>query len=250
MRENTARILSFGLSDVGKKRANNEDAYLLDDEQNLYIVADGMGGHQAGEIASSLAVKTIYETLRARSGEAPVHEALPRAVKLASATIFHAAQEKPDLHGMGTTVTGLSFEHDRADPIMACLAHVGDSRAYLLRGEQIEQLSSDHTWVAEQVREGLITPAQAARSPFRHVIARSVGFEEDVDVDTRIFPVREGDILVLCSDGLSNLLSPEEIQDTVLEGFLRDGPRRLVKLANERGGDDNITVLVVYVNAV
>jgi protein phosphatase len=244
MKENTARILSFGLTDVGKKRSHNEDSYLLDDEHQLYIVADGMGGHQAGEIASSLAVQTIYEQLKSNRYELPPAELLPHAVREASATIYHAARESPDLQGMGTTVTSLTFEEH-----LAHLAHVGDSRAYLLRGDRIEQLSKDHTWVAEQVRRGLITQDQAARSPFRHVIARSVGSEEDCEVDTMPVPVDEGDIILLCSDGLSNLISPEEIRDVVRDGFLRDAPQRLVRMANDRGGDDNITVLLLYVNA-
>jgi protein phosphatase len=244
MKENTARILSFGLTDVGKKRSHNEDSYLLDDEHQLYIVADGMGGHQAGEVASSLAVQTIYEQLTSKKDELPPEELLPRAVKQASATIYHAAQESPDLQGMGTTVTSLTFEEH-----LAHLAHVGDSRAYLIRGDRIEQLSNDHTWVAEQVRMGLITEEQAARSPFRHIVARSVGFEEDCEVDSRPVPVDEGDIIILCSDGLSNLISPQEIRDIVRDGFLREAPQRLVRLANDRGGDDNITVLLLYINA-
>jgi len=248
-------ILSYGLTDVGKKRSHNEDAYLVDDEYRVYVVADGMGGHAGGEVASSLAVKTIFEDVKRRRAalveeerqtppnEHPAMRLLQEAVKHACSTIYHIGQHEPELHGMGTTVTGITFVDD-----YAFLAHVGDSRAYLIRGDKIEQLSVDHTWVHEQVRAGLIDEAQAKKSPLRHYIARSVGFEADVDVDARVIEVREGDIYVLASDGLTNLISQEEIVKVVHDGFLREASRRLVQLANQRGGDDNITVIVLYVN--
>jgi PPM family protein phosphatase len=248
-------ILAFGLSDTGKKRSHNEDAYLVDDEYRVYVVADGMGGHVGGEVASSLAVKTIYEDVKRRRreiveleratppNEHPAMRVLQEAVKHACSTIYHKGQVEPELNGMGTTVTGLTFVDD-----VALLAHVGDSRAYLIRGNRIDQLSNDHTWVNEQVKAGLIDEAQAKRSPLRHYIARSVGYEADVDVDARAIAVKEGDIYVLASDGLTNLISKDEITKVVRQGFLREAPRRLVELANARGGDDNITVIVLYVN--
>lgn len=252
------QILSFGLTDVGMRRDHNEDNYLVDDEQKLYVVADGMGGHLGGEMASMLAVTTIQDTVRSEmkkvvnghSFRGPIekHPALmllPNAVKRACAAIFHKAQEVPELQGMGTTVTGVAFFDD-----YAFFGHVGDSRAYLVRDGQIEQLSEDHSLVNEQLKAGLITPEQARISRFKHIITRSVGFEEDVAVDTMVVPVQEGDLYVLCSDGLANLVSTVEIRDCLFENFLRDAPRELIALANERGGDDNITVVVAYVNGM
>jgi protein phosphatase len=255
VRDKQLNILAFGQTDVGMRRDHNEDNYLVDDEQRLYVVADGMGGHLGGEMASMLAVSTIRDTVRderkklngSHQGPIEQHPALmilPTAVKRACAAIFHKAQEVPELQGMGTTVTGLAFEDG-----YAFFGHVGDSRAYLIRDGHIEQLSEDHSLVNEQLKAGLITPDQARMSRFKHIITRSVGFEEDVAVDTMVVPVQEGDVYVLCSDGLANLVSTLEIRDCVFDNFLRDAPRSLITLANERGGDDNITVVVAYVNA-
>ncbi len=250
------KILSFGLTDVGMRRDHNEDSYLVDDDAHLYVVADGMGGHLGGEMASMLAVSTIQQAVvderrhvvngRAFKGPIEQHPALmmlPKAVKRACATIFRKAQEVPELQGMGTTVTGVAFID-----AFAFFGHVGDSRAYLIRDGRIEQLSEDHSLVNEQLKAGLITPEQARMSRFKHIITRSVGFEEDVAVDTMVVPVQEGDVYVLCSDGLANLVQNHELLEVVQGNFLRDSPRAMVALANERGGDDNITVLVLYVN--
>ncbi len=250
------KILSFGLTDVGMRREHNEDSYLVDDLSQLYVVADGMGGHLGGEMASMLAVTTIQESVTQERSEVvngknykgaieqhPALMMLPTAVKRACAAIFHKAQEIPELQGMGTTVTGCAFVDN-----YAFFGHVGDSRAYLIREGRIEQLSEDHSLVNEQLKAGLITPEQARMSRFKHIITRSVGFEEDVAVDTMVVPTKEGDCYVMCSDGLANLVSNAEIRDVIQNNFLRDGPRDLVALANERGGDDNITVVVLYVN--
>lgn len=256
MADKRLKILAFGQTDVGMRRDHNEDSYLVDDEMLLYAVADGMGGHAGGEMASKLAVGTIGQVVKdemksvqnGKPYKGPVehHPALgvlPTAVKRACAAIFRAAQAQPELQGMGTTTTVMSFID-----AYAFFAHVGDSRAYLIRDGHIEQLSEDHSLVNEQLKAGLITAEQARLSRFKNIITRSVGFEEDVAVDTMVVPTREGDLYVLCSDGLANLASEADIRDVVYENFLRDAPRRLIELANERGGDDNITVIVVYVN--
>ena len=250
------KIISSGQTDVGMRRDHNEDSYLVNDDLALYVVADGMGGHAGGEMASKLAVTTIGEFVdvelpkvsngTAFKGPIEQHPALmllPSAVKRACAAIYQKAQEIPELQGMGTTATGVTFIDT-----YAFFSHVCDSRAYLIRDGQIEQLSEDHSLVNEQLKAGLITPEQARLSRFKNIITRSVGFEEDVAVDTMVVPAREGDVYVLCSDGLANLASEEEIRDLVYENFLRDSPRRLIQLANDRGGDDNVTVLVIYVN--
>ena len=256
MADKRLRILSFGQTDDGKRRDHNEDSYLINDDNLIYAVADGMGGHAGGEMASRLAVTTIDEVFdeqmgpvkngKAYKGPVEHHPALmvlPTAVKRACAAIFHTAQEKPELQGMGTTATVMSFIDD-----YAFFAHVGDSRAYLIRDGHIEQLSEDHSLVNEQLKAGLITAEQARLSRFKNIITRSVGFEEDVAVDTMVVPTKEGDMYVLCSDGLANLASESEIRDIIYDNFLRDSPRRLIDLANDRGGDDNITVVVAYVN--
>ena len=250
------KILSFGSTDVGMRRDHNEDSYLVNDDSLLYVVADGMGGHAGGEMASKIAVATIDDVVcedlktvtngKGYKGPIEQHPALmvlPNAVKRACAAIFHKAQDMPELQGMGTTVTTVTFID-----AYAFFAHVGDSRAYLIRDGHIEQLSEDHSLVNEQLKAGLITPEQARLSRFKNIITRSVGFEEDVAVDTMVVPTREGDLYVLCSDGLANLATAEEMRDLIYDNFLRDVPRKLIDLANDRGGDDNITAIVVYVN--
>lgn len=248
--------LSFGQTDVGMRRDHNEDSYLVDDDQLLYVVADGMGGHAGGEMASKIAVSQIGEyvstemaaVLNGKAYKGPIEQhpalmILPNAVKSACAKIYQTAQEMPDLHGMGTTVTTVGFVDS-----YAFFAHVGDSRAYLVRDGHIEQLSEDHSLVNEQLKAGLITEEQARMSRFKNIITRSVGFEEDVAVDTMVVPTQPGDLYLLCSDGLANLASAIEMRDMSYDNFLRDVPQRLIDLANDRGGDDNITVVMIYIN--
>lgn len=252
------KILAFGQTDVGMRREKNEDNLLVSDEHSVYVVADGMGGHAGGAMASKIAVTTVEEVMAeqlSRLGnngaykgaieQHPVLMCLPTAVKRACAAIFKRAQENPELQGMGTTVTGVTFQDG-----YAFFGHVGDSRAYLIRAGHIEQLSDDHSLVNEQLKAGLITAEQAKVSRFKNIITRSVGFEEDVAVDTMVVPAREGDVYVLCSDGLANMASDQEILQQVSENFLSQAPKHLIQLANDRGGDDNITVIVLYVNGV
>jgi protein phosphatase len=245
-----------GVTDVGRRREHNEDSLLLDPESGLFVVADGMGGHAGGGTASSIAVETVQKTVRAAKAEAPAAFAAPspqdpghfpsmlrRAVEAASREIFRAAQEDSSLAGMGTTVTAVLLAGRTA-----YLAHVGDSRCYLLRGPRIFQLSEDHSLVNEQLKAGAITEEEARSSRFRNIITRSVGFEEDVLVDMVGLEVEPGDVLVLCCDGLSNLVTEPEILEIAAGAPLDEAPERLVALANERGGDDNITVIVVKVD--
>jgi len=250
-------VLARGLSDVGRKREHNEDALLVDADLRLYIVADGMGGHQGGGTASRLAVETIREDVeRARESdpaalagtterldENPLRAILRAAVERACRSIFSAAQGDPNLQGMGTTVTALLLNGRSA-----FVAHVGDSRCYLIRDEAIHQISEDHSLVNEQLKAGAITPEEARTSRFRNIITRSVGFEEQVAVDLLGFEVRPGDRLVVCCDGLSNLVEDAEILRVVAQSPLGEAPERLVELANERGGDDNVTAVVIHVD--
>jgi serine/threonine protein phosphatase PrpC len=249
-------IAARGVTDVGRRREHNEDAFLVDPEFGLFVVADGMGGHAGGGTASSIAVDTIRKSVRSVRESAPdafsvsspqgatqFPVVLRLAVESASRAIYRAAQEDPSLSGMGTTVTAaLVVGHT------AFVAHVGDSRCYLLRGGRIFQLSEDHSLVNEQLKAGAITPEEARSSRFRNIITRSVGFEEDVLVDVVGLEVEDRDVVVLCCDGLSNLVTDPEILEIAGKVPLTESPERLVALANERGGDDNITVIVVKVD--
>ncbi len=249
------KALSAGLTDVGRKRSHNEDSYLIDDELQLFVVADGMGGHAGGGTASRIAVETIDKELRGiRNGganpfkaqatlqDSPLPDFLRTAVEKACFEIYRAAQEDPRLAGMGTTVITLCVQHEHA-----LFAHVGDSRAYLVRGDLIQQISEDHSLVNEQIKAGMITPDEARHSRYKNIITRSVGFEEEVQVDVMGIVVQPGDSFILCSDGLANLVEDVEIRDAITSTELKDTPKKLIDLANERGGDDNITVIVVRI---
>ena len=258
------KLISWGLSDVGRKRDHNEDSYVVRPGDGLFIVADGMGGHLGGDRASRMAVDLMVEEVdRTLLGaapapapapapppppvaqapeEAPAALALRAAARAAGAAIYEVAQSDEHLQGMGTTLTALLFRNGRAH-----VAHVGDSRAYLFRDGRVEQLTEDHSWIAEQVRAGLLSEEEARDSKFKHIITRSVGFERDVQVDISAVPVLMGDCYVVCSDGLSNFVEADELARIMTATFYGRVPETLVDLANERGGDDNITVVLVYV---
>jgi PPM family protein phosphatase len=248
-----ARYRSAAHTDVGMKRAHNEDSFLVNERLGLYTVCDGMGGHKGGETASRLAAQTIERELLAakkRGGQpfrvseplerSPLAGALREAMEKACAAVFRKSLRDPELQGMGTTCIALLVHGESA-----IVGHVGDSRAYLVRGGALTQLSEDHSLVNEQVRAGLITPAEAKVSRLRNIITRSVGFEEEVNVDVIGVATRPGDKFLLCSDGLSNLVGNAEIKDHLLLHPLDQVPPLLVQLANRRGGDDNSTVIAV-----
>jgi PPM family protein phosphatase len=249
------KAIAEGLTDVGRKRNHNEDSFLIDEELQLYVVADGMGGHAGGGTASRIAVETIdremrsvrerpenpfAETTELRQSVLPDH--LRTSVERACFEIFKTAQEDPRLSQMGTTVISLCV-HGRN----ALFAHVGDSRAYLVRGELIQQVSEDHSLVNEQIKAGMLTAEEAKHSRYKNIITRSVGFEEEVQVDVMGLLAQNDDRFILCSDGLVNLVEDHEIRDVVLQNDLSAVPKKLIDLANERGGDDNITVIAVKV---
>lgn len=251
------KLVSKGHTDVGRKRDHNEDSYLIDEEIGLFVVCDGMGGHAGGGTASRIAVETIDKTLRAHrdSGqnpfarstglaESPIPDALRDAVEQACLSIFRTAQDEPKLQGMGTTTSALVIHGQNA-----YVGHVGDSRVYLVRGDLIQQISEDHSLVNEQIKAGMITADEARNSRFKNIITRSVGFEEEVAVDVMGLVVEPNDTFIICCDGLSNLVDDRTIRDTVRALPLDQVPARLVELANEAGGDDNITVVAVKVTA-
>lgn len=285
------KLLAWARTDTGKRRDHNEDSHLALPKVGLFAVADGMGGHQAGERASRLAVDVVAREVElaradfeAASGrlldearsrwmelladdggdetqknhleddtreipeqlEAPVSRPVSSVIRLAahkaSASVFAASKEDSTLRGMGTTLTALLFEGGRG-----YLVHVGDSRAYLLRDGKLRQLTDDHSWIAEQVRAGIMSEAEAQESRYRHVITRSIGFEQNVDLDSEEVVVQAGDCYLLCTDGLSNYIDNDELQELMRDQFYRRLPDALIDLANARGGDDNITAIVVYV---
>ncbi len=232
-------------TDVGLKRDHNEDSFLCCDDLGLYAVADGMGGHLGGERASRMAVEVLENEMRVRlplaDATVGVADALGESTRLASQAIYETAQISPDHAGMGTTLTGLCFQ----GPLLT-VCHVGDSRAYLFRDGRARQLTEDHSWIQEQVRAGLLSPGDAMVSRFRNIITRSVGFEPTVAPDLFTLPVEAGDSYLICSDGLSNYLSAEEIGRVLAGQFYSDAGRALIEIANQRGGDDNITCVIVY----
>lgn len=236
---------AFAISDRGLKRERNEDSYLVLPEFHLYVVADGMGGHVGGQRASQLATESIQQLISENIKSiqsSDVAQLLADSLRSASKRIHDETKTHPELRGMGTTTTALMI-HDRE----ATIAHVGDSRVYLIREGEIQQLSEDHSLVQEQYRAGLISSEQAKHSRFRNIITRSIGFEDDVDVDMMVLQAHPGDLFLLCTDGLTTLVEDKEILELVLANRREEVGQRLVDLANSRGGNDNITVVWVYV---
>lgn len=228
-------------TDVGRARDRNEDAYF--GGEHVFAVADGLGGHNAGDVASHLAIESL-RSLDARASSAAsgsLAGALTKAVHDANRAVYERAQADAKVRGMGTTLTAVAI----ADGSIH-LAHVGDSRCYLLRGGSISQLSRDHTLVARMVAEGKLTAEQAEAHPQRSILTRALGAEPEVDVDSLEIPFLPGDRLLLCSDGLSSVIDEERIRSVIADSKEPDETcRRLVDEANMRGGPDNITVLLI-----
>jgi PPM family protein phosphatase len=230
----------IGLSHRGRRRRHNEDAYVV--QPPLFAVADGMGGAKAGEVASALAADAVQESGNdGESGEARV----AALIEEANRRVFRRASEDREASGMGTTMTVALVEGDEV-----AIGHVGDSRAYLIRDGRLEQLTDDHSLVAELVRSGKLTPEEAETHPQRSVITRALGTEADVDVDT--FSVRSapGDLFLLCSDGLTSMVDDETILDAVERNRadLEEAAKALINAANRGGGEDNITVVFFEVD--
>jgi len=249
-RPDVVPFVRFGAkTDLGNVRENNEDKFdffeptepvLLAERGCVYVVCDGMGGHSAGQIASELALKAFLKAYY--DLELPeIDTALTMAVQAANALVREVAQAIPGRRGMGTTLTAAALcEGD------AHIVHVGDSRCYLVRGEQMEQVTEDHSYVMEQVRQGLLTAEEARYSPYRNVITRSIGMDA-VEPDIYRVPLRTGDRLVLCTDGLTTHVPDEHIAEVVRTHSPSAAAQRLVEMALEEGGSDNVTVIVVQV---
>jgi serine/threonine protein phosphatase PrpC len=254
------QIASGGVTSVGRVRANNEDCFRIVEPLNLFVLSDGMGGEAHGEIASALAVETIVKHCMAPAssedkdatlifGDMPMAwsektRRLSNAVHLANKNIHESAQKNPEQRGMGATVTAVWIDDARLS-----LAHVGDSRAYLLRSGALQQLTNDHSLVAEQVRRGILTPAEAERSEMQSVLLRALGAHPEIEVDAEEHPLFGRDVLLLCSDGLTRMVTEPEIAGSLqAEPDPNKAAERLVHLANDQGGADNITVVVVRVD--
>ncbi|MBH1988837.1 MAG: Stp1/IreP family PP2C-type Ser/Thr phosphatase [Myxococcaceae bacterium] len=235
----------YAVSDRGCRRERNEDAFWVSDRIRCFVVADGMGGHAGGQRASRLAVSIIEKVVHDHLDEVELEQypqLLGDSIRTASKQIYRESQDKTELRGMGTTVTALLLKNGRAT-----IAHVGDSRAYLIRSGEIQQLTEDHSLVQEQCRAGFLTPDQAKSSRYRNIITRSVGFEDDVDVDMTSLDALEGDVFLLCTDGLNTLVEDEEILQALQTVEPHNASQHLVDLANSRGGHDNTTIVLVYV---
>jgi protein phosphatase len=250
-------IESAGLTDVGMRRKGNEDALFLDDALGLYVVADGMGGHRAGEIASQLVVKTISDYIQQfkNNGSSRENNSLDNAlsseanrlltgIQLSNQVVYDASMENDACRGMGSTVSAVYFTDGTF-----IVANVGDSPIYLIRDGKIKLISVLHTVLAEQAA---INPENVATlgMEFRHVLTRAMGTEESVKADIYEIQCFKDDMLVISSDGLSDKASPEEILELVNQNGLDTACQRLVKLANDRGGDDNVTTIVLKVSTI
>ena len=252
------RIVSGGVTDLGRVRTNNEDCFRIVEPLNLFVLSDGMGGEAHGEVASALAVETIVKYCMDPQGDAAVPSSvnlepswsektkrLTTAVHLANKSIYESAEAHPEQHGMGATLTAAWVDGPRLS-----VAHVGDSRLYLLRGGSLQQLTSDHSLVAEQVRRGILTAAEAEESEMQSVLLRALGAVPEIEVDTDEHAIFARDILMLCCDGLTRMVTEPEIAGTLqAETDPTKAAEKLIALANERGGVDNITVIVARIGA-
>ena len=261
------RITYQAVTDVGRKRKGNEDSLFVNAEQKLFVVADGMGGHAAGEVASRIAVDAINEFICLTAGDEEITwpfgldenmsydgNRLKTAVRFANRKVLEATKERAEYEGMATTVAAVLVDGESAN-----VAHVGDSRVYLYRpggalegtggepGSDLTQLTSDHSWVNEQIQSGVISPDQARSHPLRNVVTRALGGKADLQVDMQVHEARSQDILLLCSDGLTTMIPDDDIARVLLEkeGDIEAAARALVDAANARGGEDNITVLLL-----
>lgn len=248
------QIKVAGKTDVGMKRNHNEDNFYLVENQHLYLVADGMGGHASGEVASEMAVKTIAEFFERTKDDDDVtwpfkmdkarhyeENRLATGVKLANLRIYETSQKDPSKKGMGTTVVSLFFTNDKA-----YVAHVGDSRVYRIRNGEIEQLTEDHSLLNDYIKMKKLTPEEIENFPHKNVIVRALGMKETVQVDIRTEQPRVGDIFLLCSDGLSGMITDDDMLRIVMEeqDDLEMACEKMIALANKNGGTDNITVVL------
>ena len=245
------KLISASASHIGKVRDRNEDSYFQYEPKGakdkakgaLFMVADGMGGHSGGDIASRIAVETIKDHYYS-TGNGSAEKILSDAFELANQAIINKALNDSSLFGMGTTCTAMAIKDDRA-----FFAHLGDSRAYLLRKNKLEQITQDHSLVGDMVRSGMISREDARNHPQRNIITKSLGSQEKIKPETPCSPLvlQKGDVIMLCSDGLTSFVGDDDIRNILSENPPKKACERLVSLANDTGGGDNITVQVVSI---
>lgn len=243
----------------GLRRDSNEDAYAARPDLGLFLVADGMGGHAAGEVASKVTADTIEafaNDTRARdlnrTWPFPFEPSLSvdanrlkATFRLANRQVAQRMESQQELRGMATTASAVIVEETAAGEVRAAIGHVGDSRVYLYRGGALRQLTDDHSWVGEQIRSGVMSDADARRHPWRNVVTRAISGGADPEVDVIEMPLEPGDKLLLCSDGLSGVVAAEEIERILAGDDLEQACQALMAAANEAGGPDNITAVVI-----
>jgi protein phosphatase len=251
------RAIAAGLSDVGLQREHNEDSFLVLNEYDLYVVADGMGGHRAGDVASRIATETISEFFKSTANDDvtwPFHfdtnlseeeNRLLTGIRVANRQIFERSTRSREYHGMGTTVVGAMFSPRKQ---RMYIGHVGDSRCYRVRDGRIQQLTRDHSLINDYlVAMPELTEAQRSELP-KNVITRALGMQDQVVVDLQHDDPHAGDVYILCSDGLSGMMSDEEIQDIVTSSSdIRTACKKLIERANQQGGEDNITAVLIKI---
>ena len=250
------QLEAWGQTDVGMKRRLNEDVFLLDPECGVYLVADGMGGHAAGEVASRLAAEEIVRTISSRlepedetwpdhwnMARSAVANLVVDAILAGHERVTEAVNRNEDLKGMGTTVVA-AVQPRSSDKLIIC--HVGDSRAYRYRADELAQLTDDHSWVHEQVAAGFLSEEAARSHPLKNVVTQALGGTAEPKVDILETDIEPGDLFLLCSDGLNSMLTDSEIADIIgNEGSLEDLTHELIVAANEKGGNDNVTVVLL-----
>lgn len=242
-------LLSAGLTDIGRKRKSNQDSIYMNPERRVYIVADGMGGHSGGDIASALAVKHLPDYLDKHATAKP-DAALVASIKFTNQVIKKTAEDNPKLKGMGTTIVSTYFKGDTL-----YIANVGDSRAYLINKKCIYQITKDHSLVQEKINMGIYSRQEGQKDPQKNVLIRTVGFEDTIGVDLFTYKIIKNDIFILCSDGLHGRVSDSDMLFVINKNIndpskcsvedLNRTVKELVNLANENGGNDNISVVLV-----
>ena len=248
-------IEAYGRTDVGRRRKVNEDSYLVSPDTSLYAVCDGMGGHNAGEVASRMAIETISAFITRSAVEKEITwpwgldanlsfdaNRLKTAIRLANARVFQAADNREELTGMGTTVVTALVSGDNMT-----VGSAGDSRCYVVRGGELKQLTRDDSWVSAALGEGILNSDDVERHPLRNVITKAVGARDAIDLDVLEHGLQPGDLVMLCSDGLHGMVSDQEIAKILRSssGSLEEMSARLVDAANEAGGRDNVTVVLL-----
>ena len=251
-----SKLRFVGLSDTGKVREHNEDTIAVDPDIGLLVLADGMGGYNAGEVASGIAVKTIVNLVREHvaredlaipdrdSGLSRPNIILRDAISRANKIIYQTARTQPQCEGMGTTVVSALFFDNRI-----AIAHVGDSRLYRMRGEKFEQVTMDHSLLQELVDRGFYSAEEAQRAANKNYVTRALGVEPNVEVEIQEVPVQKGDFYVLCSDGLSDMVEDDDIHLTIstFSANLDTVAKQLIQLSNDNGGRDNVSVVMAQV---